>query len=336
MSSKKIVRCGVIGYGGAFNMGKHHATAMSTTPGFELTTVCDLDPSRTEAAREDFPGIQTYTEVRKMLAKAPVDLVAVVTPHNTHAKLAIQCSKAGKHVIVEKPMCLTIKEATAMIEAAKAAGTMTTVFHNRRHDGDFKAVMQVIREGLLGEVFHLESFMGGYHKPRTDWWRADKRISGGAFYDWGAHVVDWTLNIMGRKMESVTGFFHKRVWHQMTNEDQVQALIRFEGGACADVQQSSIALAGKPKWRILGTKGALVQQSDHLDVYTQVKGHRAHLEVPFQESGWQGYYTNIADHLLRGKELDVKPEEGRRVIAVLELAEKSSAAGKAMPVPYEG
>jgi len=243
--------------------------------------------------------------------------------------------RAGKHVVVEKPMCLTVEEATEMIEAAKRSGVTLTVFHNRRHDGDYMAIKEVIAKGLLGEIFHIEAYMGGYGHPGT-WWRSNKEISGGLFYDWGAHIVDWTLNFYeGRRIQSVTGFFHKRVWMDVTNEDQVQALIRFDDGAVADIQMSNIARVGKPRWRILGTKGAITDEwKGSFRVYTEVQGYPAEMEIQYKKSTWEEWYPNLAKHLLDGAPLEVTPESSRRVIEVISYAEKSAKSGKTEPVPY--
>ncbi len=333
--SMKTVRCAVIGYGPAFNMGKAHCEWMKETEGLEIVAACDLDPARMLAAAVDFPGIATYTDVAQMLEDRRIDLVTVVTPHNTHASLAIQCLKAGKHVILEKPMCIMVSEATAMIEASKQSDVMLSVFHNRRHDGDFAAIKEVVDKGLIGEIFQVETGGGGYGKP-GNWWRSDKKISGGAFYDWGAHFVDWVLNLIPGKMIGVTGFFHNLVWHDVTNEDHVHAVIRFESGAVADVQLSQIARIGRPRWRILGTKGAILDTGGgSFKVSTEVEGIPAEMEVKYKEGDWPSYYTNIAAHLLLGAALEVTAEEGRRVIAVIETAEKSAASGKTEPVPYE-
>lgn len=334
MAKRKQINCAMIGYGGAFNMGRAHSNMINAVEGMQTVAVCDVDKTRTAQAAEDFPGIRTYNDVKDLLKDDDVDLCVVILPHNIHAEVAIQCSKAGKHVIVEKPMCITIKQATAMIEAARKSGTMLTVYHNRRRDGDFKAILHTVESGVIGEVFHVEMWMGGYSAPR-DWWRANKEISGGAFYDWGAHFLDWLLQVMPGKIDTVTGFYHKRVWHTMTNEDHVEACIRFDNGAVANVQQSSIAAVGKPRWRILGTEGALVHAGDHLDLHVFKNGIPVHGTIPFEDSDYQTWYNNIGDHLLRGADLMVKPEQARRVIGIIECAEKSSESGKAMKVPYE-
>lgn len=333
-SGKKVIRGAVIGYGGAFNMGKAHIGWMNATPGLVGTAVCDVDPARLEAARQDYPGIKTYSNAEDLLADPDIDLVTVVVPHNVHAPLAIQCLNAGKHVIVEKPMCITVDEATAMIEAARANGVMLSVFHNRRFDGDYMAIKEVIEKGLIGRVFQVELCGGGYGHPGT-WWRSNKAISGGAFYDWGAHFVDWVLGIVPEKVVSVTGFFHKRVWLDVTNEDHVQAIVRFESGAVADIQLSSIARAPRPRWRILGEKGGIIDEGKgSFKVFTEVAGIPAEMEVKYKPSAWQKYYQNISEHLHNGAPLAVTPESARRVIAIIETAEKSSKSGVTEPVPF--
>ncbi|UCH34213.1 MAG: Gfo/Idh/MocA family oxidoreductase [Armatimonadota bacterium] len=333
---KSVIRCAVIGYGAAFSMGRNHARWIAETPGLEPVAVCDVDASRLKDADKDFPGVETYTSVTTMLRKSDLDLVSIVTPHNTHAPLAVQCATAGKHVVVEKPMCITVAEADRMIAAAKASKVMLSVFHNRRWDGDFKTLRDIIGRGLIGDVFHIEAYGGGYGRPGK-WWRSDKRISGGAFYDWGAHFVDWVLNLVPSKMDTIMGyFFDDLVWKGVSNEDQVEGIVRFANGAVANLQLSSIASVGKNRWRILGTKGGITdgRRDGHFLVVTDVQGMRAEMEVKHQPSNWEAYYQNIADHLLRGKELAVKPEEGRRVIQLIEGAEKASKAGKPIKPKY--
>jgi len=332
-ASTRPVRCGIIGYGGAFNMGKHHAEFINNSKGMLTAAVCDLDAKRLKIAQEELPGVQTFTSVGQMLKKADIDLAVIITPHNTHAQLAMQCLKAHKHVILEKPFCITTKQALAMTALAKKNELVLTVYHNRRHDGDFLAIMDTINDGLIGDVFHVEAFMGRYSKPRN-WWRSDKKISGGAFYDWGAHIVDWTLHICPYDIKSVSGYFHKYVWKHVTNEDHVEAQIRFTNGATANIQLSSIAAVTKPRWRILGTKGAITDgPKGNIKVITRVKDHSAEIIVPFRQTEWEVFYKNLSRHFTSGGELEVTPESATRVIMVLDLAEQSYKKGRELPAP---
>ncbi|MBN1344888.1 MAG: Gfo/Idh/MocA family oxidoreductase [Phycisphaerae bacterium] len=334
---ERSISCAIVGYGGAFNMGKLHADSISGCDGMHVSAVCDADESRLEIAEDDFPGVKTYNHMDKLLADDEVELCVLVTPHNTHAPLAIQCSKAGKHVVCEKPFCLTIREATDMINAARKARTVCTVFHNRRRDADYLTIKGLVDGGAIGEVYQIEANAGSYGYP-GDWWRSNKVISGGAFYDWGAHFIDWILNLAPRKIQSVYGFFPpKRVWHHVTNEDHCWTAICFEGGLLATFEQSSIASIPKAKWRILGTKGGITMgENDTIKlVQMQDDGRRIESTVPYVQGDWHGYYRALADHLILGEPLEVTPESARRVIAVLSLAETSSAKGKPLPVPYE-
>ena len=304
-------------------MGKSHAEWMNKA-GFTTVAACDLDPTRVAQAAEDFPGIRTYTAIDDLLADPEVELVVVILPHNLHAPIAIQAAQAGKHVIVEKPMCISVAEADAMISAAETAGVMLSVFHNRRHDGDFNTIRDLLRKGTIGDVFHLEAALGGFHHPGT-WWRSSKAISGGAMFDWGAHMIDWILNLIPEEVVGVDGYYHKRRWSDVTNEDHTELTIRFANGTNANVEITSLAAHQKPRWRILGSHGALHMPSwDRVFVTVDHDGQLANFDIPAQPSHWQRYYDNVYAHLTAGAELDVKPQQARRIIAIIEAAEASS------------
>ncbi|MFQ3548934.1 MAG: Gfo/Idh/MocA family oxidoreductase [Armatimonadota bacterium] len=335
-SSAKVINWGIIGYGAAFNMGKLHADCINESNGMKTIAVCDLDPKRTEAAKNELSGIKTYNKVEDILKDKDIDNVVIILPHNLHYEVAKKALEAGKGVNLEKPMVFTTDEATDLINIAKKKKLLLTVYHNRRYDGDYLAVKEFIDKGMIGDVFRVEAFMGGYSHP-GHWWRSIKEISGGNFYDWGAHQVDWVLNFLeGKKIVNVTGFFHKRVWKDVTNEDETQAIIRFDDGAVADITISSISKAPKPRWRILGTKGAIVDTwSGSFKAYVDVDGYNAEMDVPYKPTEWNKYYHNLADHLLRGGDLLVKPDEARRVIMVIDYAERSSKEGKSIETPFD-
>lgn len=330
------IRFGVVGYGPTFNMGRHHAETIRNTRQFELTAVCDLDPLRLEAARTELPDVETFHDLRELIAADLVDVATIVTPHDSHAPLARELLQAGIGVVCEKPFCLTAGEATELIETARSRNVLLTVFHNRRWDADYLALRRIIADGLLGEVFHIEAYRGEYAHPGY-WWRSHRPVGGGLMYDWGAHFVDWILHLMPHRMESVSGSLSKRVWHDVTNDDHGKIFIHFEGGRTAELELSYLSAADKPKWRILGTRGGLVcDWEPPVHVTTYVNGRREKLDVPFTPTPLSpAFYAGLADHLLCGEPLPITPESARRVIAVLELAEKSSRAGQPEPVPFE-
>jgi len=143
---------------------------------------------------------------------------------------------------------------------------------------------------------------------------------------------------MPHRIESVTGVFHKRKWHQVSNEDHCQALIRFEGGRTAYLEQSSLAAIGKARFRILGTEGGIEQWHgmDALKLVTFDHGTRLESKEPFLSDDWDAFYRNVADHLILGEPLAVTPQSARKVIGVINLAEESSRrGGMPMEVPFE-
>ncbi len=326
MESQKI-RAAVIGYGGAFNMGRLHANSMIEA-GMEFVAACDSDVERTKAAGEEFPGIKTYTDYREMLKNPDIDLVTIILPHNLHAEASIACSEAGKHVVVEKPMCLSTEQADAMIDAAKKNNVLLSVYQNRRWDADFIAIKKLIDERMIGDVVHIELSIGGYQHPGT-WWRSIKEISGGILFDWGAHMVDWTLQLVSSDVAWVAGNLFNGIWDDVTNEDHGQMLIKFKTGAMADIQVSQLNSIPKPKWRILGTRGGILGDwGEPITVKVEHQGHLAEFQVDPGPDQWGGYYPTIVEAITSGQAPRVKAEESRKVIAVIEAAEKSDKIGQ--------
>ena len=245
-----------------------------------------------------------------------------------------------------KSMSVTVAEADRMISAADNAKRTLAVFHNRRHDGNVRAIRKVIQSGAIGDVFHIELSECAYRSP-PDEWRSRKEISGGLFYDWGSHAIDWVLHVVPGKVVQVTGFAHKLVWRNVSNEDQVQAIIRFENGTIADITRSNIAYAPKPLWRILGTAGAITDTgADAIKGYIhELNGppggsfkmvtSAGEVAVKYMESDWAAYYVELADHLNGRGPVPVSAHDGRRVIAIIEAAQRSASTGRSESVAYE-
>ena len=336
MAAKKQehFRVGVIGYGGAFNMGQLHLTSMAKNEGVEVAAVCELDPERRQVAEEDFPGIKTYGRVGTMLRSANLDLVTVITPHNTHAKLAVQCLDAGVHVVCEKPLAITSAEVKRMQAAAKKNKALISTFHNRRWDGDFVVLRDLIlKEQIIGPVFRIEAGFYGYGEQGT-WWRSNRKISGGAIYDWGAHFTDWILNIVPEKIASVSGYQVKNpAWKKYDNEDHSEYTLRFQSGCTVTLTMSNLSMSPRPRWRVLGTQGMIEDVGGKYLVKTMINGRQMSTEVPFAESNWDAYYENVFAHLQGRADLVITPESAGRVIGVLEAANISAARGSAPITP---
>jgi len=147
--------------------------------------------------------------------------------------------------------------------------------------------------------------------------------------------VDWLLNLVPAPVAQVMGDLQKRVWHAVSNADHGEIIIRWENGVTASFLTSSIAASLRPKWRILGTKGAIeAGWNGPLKVTSLASGVRQEgtVEVTLPGYGAAEYYRNVADHLLLGEALQVTGESARRVIAVIQAAEESAKLGRSVPV----
>jgi len=349
---ERSVGFAVLGYGPHGGMGLYHGMAADATPGLEMIAACDFDPARRKAAEEEFPGLRPYASVTELTADDAVEVVVVATPPSTHFELARALLAAGKHVALEKPMCLTVADADELLRLAASSGLVLTVHQSRRWDADFLAVRRTIDEGLIGEVFNVETFVGGFEHPCRAW-HSEVAVSGGAVYDWGSHHLDWILQLMGGFPASLVAHGHKRVWRDITNLDQVRVRLVWDDGREAEFMQSDIAGIRRPKFYVQGTRGTLAGhyrplRFEHLDPGIGYVGHEAHhAEAPVQltlaryepgygltetvlppvPAGRYGFHRNLADHLTLGEPLAVTPESARDVVVLLETAQRSTDLG---------
>lgn len=328
--SPQEITVGVIGYGGAFNMGKVHLDEMKKA-GMIPVAVTELDPMRREAAQIDFPGIQTYESVDDMLASSPVELVTIITPHNTHAPLALKCLEAGRHVVFEKPLAITTEECDAIIALARDKGLMASTYHNRHWDGFvLRAVEQIKVQKVIGEIFKIDARMGQRSLP-LDWWRSSRTVSGGILYDWGVHLLEYALQLIDSEVKEVSGFSHHGFWAEQnfwkadTIEDEAFAVIRFVNGAWMNLSISHLDTNPKPGFlEIHGTKGNYVIDGESYYLHRFEDGIQTTERGTHGPSEWFRFYENIA-HFLTGQDaLVITAEWARRPIHILDLAVKSA------------
>ncbi len=343
---------GIVGYGPHGGMGFVHGTAAAATAGLEAVAIGDSDPARRKAAEHDFPGIRVHGTVDELAGDDAVDLAVVATPPLAHVGVVSTLLRAGKHVVCEKPLCFTVADADRLFALAADNGRVLTVNQSRRWDRDFRAVQRVIDDGLLGEVFNVETFVGGFDHPCRAW-HSDATVSGGMVYDWGAHHIDWIVQLLGAVPSRVAATGHKRVWHDVTNLDQLRVRMHWDDGREAEFLASDVAAVRRPKFYVQGTTATLVGHYrdvvfEHLDPargYVRTEAHHAEApaaltlatygsgtgvteaavalgpETPF------AFHRNLADHLLLGEPLAVLPDSIRQVTAVLEAATHSAAEG---------
>jgi hypothetical protein len=334
------IRVGVIGYGGAFNMGRGHLKEMEQA-GMTPVAVCEVDAERLKVAETDFPGIWTYSTVAEMLRKSDVNLITIITPHNTHAKLALQCLKAGRHVVCEKPLAITTAECDAMIAAAKKSGVVLSTYHNRHWDGwILRAVEQIKEKKVIGDIYRVEARMGARSLP-GDWWRTSRTISGGILYDWGVHLLEYGLQLIDSDMTEVAGFSKtgywapKTKWKKDTNEDEAEAVVRFRNGSWLTLNITSLDSNAKPGFlEITGTEGSYVIEWSGYTIHKRDGQNYSLEQGAHYPNAWEKFYGNIADHLTKDAKLVITPEWSRRPIHILDLAAQSAKKGRALAAKY--
>jgi predicted dehydrogenase len=274
-----------------------------------------------------------------MLASGEIDLVIISTPPNSHYSWAKKALSVGIHVVLEKPMALTTQECDELMALAKASNLLLVVYQNRRFDADFLTIKSALDQGLIGDLFSYESFVGGYARP-CDFWHSDAKVSGGAIFDWGSHFIDQILALVPAKIDFVSGVNQKRVWDHITNADHAQVSINFAGGAAATFINSDLAAARKPKFYLLGTKGALVGNWDEsgsgavADLPAIVTIHLADGSskvLPPVDAQPFAFHKSVANYLNNEAPMDVQAGQSRDVVAIMQAAELS-ALSNGLPV----
>ena len=341
---------GVVGYGPFGAMGYLHGLAATETDGLALVAAADSVSDRLVAARADFPDLVAHDSAESLATDPSVDIAIIATPPVLHAELALGLLRAGKHVVIEKPMCLRRADADAIIATAAEHDRVVTVHQSRRWDRDWLALRHLVASGDIGEVFNAETFVGGFEHPCRAW-HSEESISGGAIYDWGSHHVDWILQLYGSPPARVLCSTHSRVWHDTTNVDQLSLWMQWDDGREATFRQSDVCAIRRPKFHVEGTRGTIEGQyrplitdrvvpgrghvadvSHHAEApvdltvatYDDTLGVRTSTVAPAPSPGW-GFHRNLADHLFLGEPLAVRPEESRDVVAVLEAGHRSGA-----------
>lgn len=306
------VRVGMIGY--QF-MGKAHSHAYRDLSFFfdtHCVPVKQAIAGRNEEAVKDAADKMGYasfeTDWRKLVERDDIDLIDIVTPNNTHTEMAIAALEAGKHVLCEKPLALSLIDAERMLEVAKKSGTIHMVSHNYRFAPAVQFAKQLIDEGRLGKIHHiraqyLQDFIMDPKEPLT--WRLNKDITGtGALGDIGAHIIDLARFLVG-EIKEVNGMLETFVKErpigvmsgglkatlegeemgEVTVDDAAIFMSRFESGAVGTFEATRFAGGNRNgnRFEINGEKGSIRWDLENMN----------NLEVYFvdDETGLQGFRT---------------------------------------------
>ncbi|WP_231710814.1 Gfo/Idh/MocA family protein [Gracilibacillus suaedae] len=283
-------------------MGKAHSHAYRDLPFYfdnplvpELKVIAGRNVEAVKEAQEKM-GWESYeTDWKKVIDRDDIDVIDIVTPNHTHAEIAIAAAKAGKHIITEKPLALTVEEAKEMLQAVKENSVKHMICHNYRFAPAVQYAKKLMEDGKIGRVYHyranyLQDFIMDPNFPLV--WRLKKEVSGsGALGDIGAHSIDLARFLIGEFAE-VTGimktFIKQRPVGEMTGglnakgdanemgevtvDDATAFLARFENGALGTFEATRFAGGNrnKNKFEINGEKGSIrwdMENMNNLEVY---------------------------------------------------------------------
>jgi scyllo-inositol 2-dehydrogenase (NADP+) len=340
--SETFINYAIVGYGSA---GRTiHLPLIAHEPRLKLRGIMARKAETREQAKAAH-GCLTYSTIEEMLGDEELDLVIITTPHDSHAPIAIQSLDAGKNVVTDKPMCLSMSEYDAMVEAQKRSGKLLTVFHNARESGDFRTLRSVMESGQLGEMRWLELNWNRHGLSQRSKWRNEASANGGRLIDLGVHLIDQALLVFPQRIMSVYTRMNKD-WPDADVESACMITIAFDGGGTAIIDVGSMTRYAKPKYIAVGTQAtwtkppniydpqdAAVSSSDYTKNIEPEMGYGTLIaEIATNQThtisgDWRTFYYNLADVLLEGAKPLVQLDEMRRVILVMTAALESARTG---------
>jgi predicted dehydrogenase len=340
-----MINVGLIGFGLAGRA--FHAPVIHAVPGLRLAAI--VQRSGNEAAQL-YPDASIVSSVEDLLAISEIRLVVIATPNDTHYAIARQCLAAGRDVVVDKPLTPALEEAVDLVKFAQESARMLSVYQNRRYDGDFQALLQLVASGSLGRIVRFESNYDRFRphlKPNA--WRERSGPGTGVFFDLAPHLIDHALTLFGLP-EALTADIRTEREHAVV-DDSFDLTLHYPAGLRAVLRATMLAAATRPRFVVHGTKAAYVkhafdvqepklragripwnetpnksEQEENSGVLTLAKddGTTTQQLVPPASTDYRAYYANIRDVLLGTAEPAVTPQHALNVMRVLELSRESS------------
>ena len=338
-----MIRVALIGYGYAGRT--FHAPLIRATPGLELAQVGSSRPDRVHA---DLPGTAVVASPDEICASPSIDLVVVATPNDTHVSIAAMALTAGKHVVVEKPLAPTLRESRELASLAERERRVLAVFHNRRWDGDFLAITDLLASGVLGEISHVESHFDRYRPVLRDRWRERPGVGAGLWYDLGPHLVDQALQLFGLPDRVTGSLAAQRPGAQV--DDWAHVILEYSRRRVI-LHASVIVAAPPPRFVVHGQAGSWIKYGldrqerelvaalapegpgaapadEHAVLVDGATGRES--EAPIPPGEYRRFYLQLRDALQGVGSNPVPAEQGVAVVAVVEAAIRSSAEGRAV------
>jgi predicted dehydrogenase len=318
-----------------------HAPLIAATPGLELATVVTGNEERAEQARAAYPGVQVVADADAALAEH--DLFVVATPNRSHVPLALGALEAGLHVVIDKPLAVSAADGQRVVDAAREAGRVASVFQNRRFDGDFLTARGLIEAGELGDVWRFESrFERWRPEPKPGAWRerGEPDEGGGLLYDLHSHLIDQALQLFG-PVASLHAEIDRRRPGVQADDDAFVAL-EHESGVRSHLWASAVAAQLGPRFRILGSRAAYVKwgldpQEPQLDSGLR-PGDPGYGEDPddgmlgtdddkrpvkTERGRYEAYYEQLRDAITDGAPPPSPAQDGVKVLELIEEARKA-------------
>ncbi len=350
-----MINIGLIGFGLAGR--SFHAPVIHAVPGLRLAAI--LQRSGDEAARL-YPDARIVRSVEELLVISDIRLVVVATPNDTHHPIARQCLAADRDVVVDKPLAPTLQEAIDLVKFAQVRGRLLSVYQNRRYDGDFQAVQQLVASGRLGRLVRFESNYDRFRPQlKANAWRERSGPGTGILLDLAPHLIDHALALFGLP-EAITADIRVEREDAIA-DDSFDLTLRYAGSLRTLLRATMLAAVTRPRFILHGTKGAYVkhafdvqepklrdgrlpwnetpsaeEQQENSGMLTLVKadGTTTKELVPPAPSDYRSFYANVRDVLLGTAMLAITPQHALDVMRVLELARESNA--RRCTIPWRG
>ncbi|MDI6775360.1 MAG: Gfo/Idh/MocA family oxidoreductase [Verrucomicrobiota bacterium] len=310
---------------------------------YGIVAALDSNPARLKEAADKF-GCRTYSAYDALLADKAVELVVVAVPSHLHADYTVQALKAGKHVVCEKPMAGGVKDADRMIAAAKKASKVLTIFQNRRYAQDFLTVRGVIESGVLGRIVHVRIAYHGFSR-RWDWQTLEK-YGGGSLSNAGPHSLDQALVLFGEKKPRVF-CLRDRALTLGDADDHAKVILYGPGSPTIEIEITAACPYRQDTWLIMGTRGGLTGTESsmkwkYFDPETLPKRvfseaptpdrsynsetllcvEKSWTQMEFRMPGEPEFYLDLYETIRNRRPLQIKPEQVRLQIQVLEQCKK--------------
>ncbi len=340
----------VIGYGG---QGGWHADHALKSDVVTLRGIFDIKESRMELAKSK--GIHTYDSFEAAISDPEVDIIVCATPNDVHKDIVIRALLAGKNVVCEKPVALSVSDFDDMCDAAKQAGKLFTVHQNRRWDVDYLAIRSIIASGEIGDTINIESRVHGSRGIPSDW-RCHKPYGGGMILDWGVHLIDQMLQLIPERIT--------KIYCETTNittdevDDGFTLKMTFASGKRATVEVGTYNFIYMPRFYMQCKNGsAMIEDWQKNCQVARLKAWNEKEVVPVQtaagitktmaprdeitldsyaldrpKSDVHDFYRNLVKAIDGTEEQLIKLSEVRRVLLVMENCFKSAECGQAMNV----